>query len=100
MAMLGSMAVLEAVVDAAPQVRVVALGVTEVQDEIIACAEAGVAGHLLRSETLGDLTATLHSVLRGETRHSPRIAPTLLRRVTRSARERHHPAELAPLPPP
>jgi len=99
MAMLGSMAMLEAVVGAAPQVRVVALGVTEVQNEIIACAEAGVAGYLLRSETLGDLTATVHSVLRGETRCSPRIAATLLRRVTSLAGERHHPAELAPLTP-
>src|SRR5215211_687231 len=73
MATLGSMTMLGTVMEAAPQVRVVALGTTEAQDEVIACAEAGVAGYLLRSETLEDLTATVHSVLRGETRCSPRI---------------------------
>jgi DNA-binding NarL/FixJ family response regulator len=99
MATLGSMAMLEVVVDAAPQAGVVALGVTEARDEVIACAEAGVAGYLLRSETLDDLTATVHSVLRGETLCSPRIAATLLRRVTTLAGERHRPAELASLTP-
>jgi two-component system nitrate/nitrite response regulator NarL len=99
MAAQGSMAMLGAVMEAAPQVRVVALGMTEAQDEVIACAEAGVAGYLLRSETLDDLTATVDSVLRGETLCSPRIAATLLHRVTTLAGERHHPAELAPLTP-
>jgi DNA-binding NarL/FixJ family response regulator len=98
-ATLASMAMLGAVMAAAPQVRVVAVGITEAHDEVIACAEAGVAGYLLRSETLDDLTATVHSVLRGETRCSPRIAATLLRHVTTLASERHRPAELGPLTP-
>ena len=97
MATLGSMAMLRAIVDAAPQVRVVALGITEAQDDVIACAEAGVAGYLLRSATLDDLVAIVHSVLRDETLCSPRVAATLLHRVTTLAGEHRRPAELSPL---
>lgn len=65
-----------------PDVRLVALAVPEVEDLIIGCAEAGVAGYVTREGSLADLRATLESVSRGETLCSPRIAATLLRRLS------------------
>jgi two-component system, NarL family, nitrate/nitrite response regulator NarL len=88
MATADGVGVLDALVRAAPQVRVVAIGVSETEDEVIACAEAGVAGYLLRRESLVDLVETIQSVTRGETLCSPWTAATLLRRVATLADER------------
>jgi two-component system nitrate/nitrite response regulator NarL len=88
MAMAGSICILGALARAAPRAGVVALGVSETEDEVIACAEAGVAGYLLRRESLDDLKAIVQSVARGETICSPQVAATLLRRVATLAAER------------
>jgi two-component system, NarL family, nitrate/nitrite response regulator NarL len=88
MAMTGSIFILAALGRAAPQVGVIALGVSETEHEVIACAEAGVAGYLLRRESLHDLKAIVQSVARGETICSPQVAATLLRRVATLAAER------------
>jgi two-component system, NarL family, nitrate/nitrite response regulator NarL len=87
MATSASIAVLHAVVEAAPQVPVVALAVPDSDDEVIACAEAGVAGYLQRQDSFGDLLAVIRSVAQGETLCSPRVAATLLRRVATLAAE-------------
>jgi two-component system, NarL family, nitrate/nitrite response regulator NarL len=88
MAMAGRIAVLGAVADAAPHTRVIAIGGSEREDEVVACAEAGVAGYLLREGSLADLWATVQSVARGETLCSPKVAATLLRRVASLAADR------------
>jgi DNA-binding NarL/FixJ family response regulator len=62
--------------------NVVALGVPEVERTVIAAAEAGVAGYVTREASLDDVVAALESVVHGEMICSPRIAATLLRRVT------------------
>ena len=64
-----------------PPVKVVALGVREVSSEVIALAEAGVAGYVTRDATLDGLVDVVESVARGEMVCSPRIAALLLRRV-------------------
>jgi two-component system, NarL family, nitrate/nitrite response regulator NarL len=66
---------------AAPGVRVVALGVPEVEPEVLACAEAQVAAIVTADTSLELLVATLERVARDETLHSPRVAAMLLRRV-------------------
>jgi two-component system, NarL family, nitrate/nitrite response regulator NarL len=88
MAMVGSADVLDAMVGAAPGTPVVALAVSETEREVIACAEAGVAGYLLRGDSLADLVAVIHSVAQGETICSPRVTAALLRRVAALAAER------------
>jgi DNA-binding NarL/FixJ family response regulator len=88
MGMANSLGLLRALFAAAPAVKVVALGVSENEDEIIACAEAGVAGYLLRSGSFEDLLDVIRSVAAGETRCTPRIAATLLKRVATLAAER------------
>jgi DNA-binding NarL/FixJ family response regulator len=77
-----------ALVAAAPQVKVVALAVPEDGRNVIAFAEAGASGYVLRDGSMEDLVAVIESVSRGEMLCSPGIAATLARRVADLARER------------
>jgi DNA-binding NarL/FixJ family response regulator len=88
MATAGSAAILAAMLRTVPSIRVVALGVRDVEDEVVACAEAGVAGYLLRQQSLAELAQVVQSVARGETLCTPRTTATLLRRVATLAAAR------------
>lgn len=88
MAMTGSVGVVRTIIEAAPGVKVVALAVTETEDEILSCAEAGIVGYVARDGSVSDLIATVESVVRGEARCSPQITAALLRRVAALAAER------------
>lgn len=72
---------------AAPEVKVVALGVPEVRREVMALAEAGVSGYVTVDGSMEDLAAVVESVSRGETLCSPGIAARLFDRVAALARE-------------
>jgi DNA-binding NarL/FixJ family response regulator len=69
-----------------PGAKVVALGVARDDGDVIACAEAGIAGYVFRDASIEELFATLESSARGELRCSPEMAATLLRRVANLAR--------------
>jgi two-component system, NarL family, nitrate/nitrite response regulator NarL len=88
LATVGSLEILGAAVSADPHACVIAIGVAGREDEVIACAEAGVAGYLLREGSRTDLGVTVQSATRGETLCPPYIAATLLRRVASLAAER------------
>lgn len=77
-----------ALVAAVPGTKVVALAVPEVEREVLACAEAGVAGYVTREGSVEDVVAAVESVARGEMLCSPRMAATLLQRVATLALER------------
>jgi two-component system, NarL family, nitrate/nitrite response regulator NarL len=80
--------VLKAITDAAPDQRVVAFGVADTEDAVIACAEAGASGFVPADAGLDDLARLLQGVMRDEVMCSPRLTGTLLRRVGALARER------------
>src|SRR3990172_8122277 len=82
MAMPCGMQAIRALTAGTPPVKVVALGIPEIERDLIACAEAGIAGYLPRGASVTDLVAVLEGVARGELLCSPRAAATLLRRVT------------------
>jgi DNA-binding NarL/FixJ family response regulator len=63
-------------------VKVVVLGIIESETEVIAWAEAGVAGYVSREASGADLAQVIEAVARGETIFSPRIAALLLHRVS------------------
>ncbi|MCV7171936.1 response regulator transcription factor [Mycobacterium manitobense] len=70
-------------------VRVVAIGVSEHDEsEIVACAEAGVAGYHLRSDSLEELLVLVQLVAEGESLCSPRVTAILLRRLNALASQR------------
>lgn len=62
-------------------VRLVGLGVDEAEDEILACAEAGLAGYVPRDASLDELVRRVECVLHGELLCTPQIAATLFRRL-------------------
>lgn len=87
-ALLGGGKLLSAASAVSPPPRTIAIGVTESEAEVIACAEAGVHGYLLRSEPLEHLLRLMRAVAAGETLCSPRITALLMRRVAALASER------------
>jgi DNA-binding NarL/FixJ family response regulator len=70
-----------------PAARTIVIGVTECDEEVVACAEAGASGFLLRSEPLARLVSLIGAVVAGETLCSPRVAAALMRRVATLAAE-------------
>lgn len=84
-----SAALLRAALAADPNVRVVVLGVSDDDEsEIIACAEAGVAGYHTRTESFDDLLAMLAKVAAGESFCSPHVSAVLMRRLSTLAAAR------------
>src|SRR5690349_17364419 len=77
----GSGRVVQAAGQSAPRARVVALAVREVEDEVVACAAAGVTGYVPRDGSLDDLVAAVEAAACGELRVSPRMAATLFQRL-------------------
>jgi two-component system nitrate/nitrite response regulator NarL len=88
----GSLGLVRRIRLAAPEVKVVALAVPDDENSVVACAEAGVAGYVTRDQSIEDVIAAVESVARGEMIASPRLAATLLRRVTALAAESTAPA--------
>lgn len=72
----------------APEVRVVALGVGDQEEDVLLCAEAGVAGYVTRDASLEDLVAVVESAARGVLHCSPEVAGSLLRRLAALAADR------------
>ena len=64
-----------------PRAAVVVIGVDGSEDEVLACAEAGAAGYLVRSDSFDRLVTLIRSVLAGETLAAPSITRALMRRV-------------------
>jgi DNA-binding NarL/FixJ family response regulator len=84
-----SVSLLRQVFDVYPGARVIALGISEDDEsQIVACAEAGVAGYHLRTDSLEDLAHLIPRIGRGESLCSPRIATMLLRRLSTLASRR------------
>jgi DNA-binding NarL/FixJ family response regulator len=68
--------------EAVPETRFVVLALPELEQPILACAEAGISGFVTRDGSIDDLVATIESVARGEALCSPRVVASLLRRVS------------------
>lgn len=84
---------LRGLVASSPGCKVVALGVREPTDDVIACAEAGVAGFVFRDDPLDELVETLKSATCGRLRCSQDVAAALLRRVSDLAESSKAPGE-------
>jgi two-component system nitrate/nitrite response regulator NarL len=72
---------LKDLVASAPHSKVVAFGVKETDEEILALAAAGTAGYICNSAESGDVVKVLEQVMCDELSCSPRAAASLFRRV-------------------
>jgi two-component system nitrate/nitrite response regulator NarL len=61
--------------------RVLALAVRELDEVVIECVEAGVAGFVTRDASLDDVLDAVASAARGESPSSPTIVSALMRRI-------------------
>ena len=62
-------------------IKIIALGVRDVEDDIIALAETGISAFVLRTATIGELIDTVRSRVCGELKVTPKIAAGLFERV-------------------
>lgn len=88
MALTDSTETVQALLTARPQLKVVALGVPEEGPELVAVAEAGVAGYVSREASIQDVVEALRGALRGEAPLSGKVAAGLLRHIVRQAQSR------------
>lgn len=72
--------------DIAPGIRIIACGVRETENDIIAWAEAGVIGYIPGTAALADLPRLIMDIHNGEQVCSSRVAAGLLRQISRSKR--------------
>jgi two-component system nitrate/nitrite response regulator NarL len=61
--------------------RVVALGMPEVESDVLTCAEVGIASYVTRAGSATDMLEAIHAAARGEVCCSPKIAGFLFRRI-------------------
>ncbi len=95
MAMSEALLTVRRITQLAPDVGVVALAVPDIGSEVMACAEAGVAGYVTREGSLSDVIQTIEAAAKGELRCSAQIAGSLLRRVAALAEERYESDDVA-----
>jgi DNA-binding NarL/FixJ family response regulator len=72
-----------------PEAKMIVVGISEDDEsEVVACAEAGVAGYHLRADSLDVLIALTIKVANGETACSSKVSAILLRRLSTLAAQR------------
>ncbi|HEX5871861.1 MAG TPA: response regulator transcription factor [Longimicrobium sp.] len=92
----GALALIRSLYEAVPATRVVAFAVDDAAEhQVLACAEAGVAGWIGRDATAAEIVDAVQRAARGELLCSARTAALLTRRLAALARER-----VGPAPPP
>jgi DNA-binding NarL/FixJ family response regulator len=81
MATVGGLATAKQLNQLLPGINVIAFGVRDADEDLIACAEAGVAGYVVQDGSIDDLVAAITAALNGEILCSPRFAGLLFRRL-------------------
>ncbi len=74
--------VVQAIVATAGATKVIALGISEDDLDVLAFAEAGVGGYVTREATIDHLAAVIESVARGEVPCPPMLAARLLAHIS------------------
>lgn len=69
--------------------KVVALGMSEAEAEVLSCAAVGISGYVTRGGTMSEALEAMRAAARGEVRCSPKIAGFLFRHIATLSNERH-----------
>ena len=85
-----SLDIVRAIGASAPAVRILAFAIEELDREILACAEAGVAGYVFSDASTDDLVSAIERMMRGELLCAPRTAALLLGRLSSLAKDGGH----------
>jgi two-component system nitrate/nitrite response regulator NarL len=84
--MVGGLTLPSALGSTGTRVKIIAFSVAETENEICACAEAGIAGYISRDGSAEDLVSAVESTMRGEVLCPPRVVASLFRRLAQFAR--------------
>ncbi|HLA82967.1 MAG TPA: response regulator transcription factor [Thermoleophilia bacterium] len=79
-----------------PDARILMIGLAELESDILACIESGVAGYLTQDASIEDLLNQIQAVTTRQTLCSPRVAGFLFSRIVEGARERQLRKALGP----
>jgi DNA-binding NarL/FixJ family response regulator len=63
------------------RIRVIAMGVRDIESEVLACAAAGIDGYVRMDAAIDEVLAVVEGVMRGELVCSPKVAATLFHSV-------------------
>ncbi|WP_166802137.1 LuxR C-terminal-related transcriptional regulator [Microvirga pakistanensis] len=80
-----------------PQLKVIAVAISEADRDIIAWAEAGAAAFVAREASTSDLIMAIHQTMRGEFVCSPRLAALLIGRLATLSAGLGSPSPATPL---
>ena len=75
---------------ALPDLKIVAIAVSDIEQEVVACAEAGYQDSSRAMARFKDLVRAVHCAMRNELVCSPRVTSMLFRRVAAIGSERSH----------
>ena len=70
-----------------PAIRIIILGVSEIEPDILRCIEEGVSGYVAKDSTARELHEAVQLVMRGEAVCPPRLAYSMFSRLTELSRE-------------
>jgi two-component system, NarL family, nitrate/nitrite response regulator NarL len=83
----GALALIRTIVERAPAVRVLALGLAEEnRNDVLRYIEAGAVGYILKDSSLKEFIDNIRLARRGEAQVSPKIAGALIERLSKLAR--------------
>jgi two-component system, NarL family, nitrate/nitrite response regulator NarL len=88
MAMSGAFTVAKEVARVGGSSKIVALGMSEDETQVLNCAQIGVAGYVTRDGSVEDVVAAIKAAARGEVHCSPKVAGSLFRRIAAMSTER------------
>jgi len=72
------------IVASAPQARLIVLGISETEADVLAWAEAGIAGYVPNTASVDDLTSLIDQISRGEQSCPSHIVGSLFRHIAAS----------------
>jgi two-component system nitrate/nitrite response regulator NarL len=70
------------------EIKILVMGLTEQESDVVACIEAGAAGYLSQEASLEELLKNIRAVVVGEALCTPKIISFLFARIAEDARER------------
>jgi DNA-binding NarL/FixJ family response regulator len=82
----GALMLTRTLVDSAPSVKIVVMGLMESEKQILRYVEAGADGYVLRDSSVEDLLTSIRAAYDEKALISPRIAAALMRRIRELAR--------------
>lgn len=78
----GALKLTSAITEAAPETKVLALGLTEEKKRVLRYVEAGATGYVLKNDSLDDLVETVRAAQKGQVFVSPKIAAAMMERLS------------------